>query len=122
MKTIKKIWSILLVCGLILVPTISVSAAEQEPEKVEVSFFNENGEEVSVSEEIADSFMEQLDVDKEVNIVSDKNLRASCTHIPCNQVKTTLPYNQRDCLFLSQLPLSVHFSCSQEHKYHFLIC
>ena len=27
MKTIKKIWSILLVCGLILVPTISVSAA-----------------------------------------------------------------------------------------------
>ena len=55
MKTIKKIWSILLVCGLILVPTISVSAAEQEPEKVEVSFFNENGEEVSVSEEIADS-------------------------------------------------------------------
>ena len=56
MKTIKKIWSILLVCGLILVPTISVSAAEQEP----------------------------------VNIVSDKNLRASCTHIPCNQVKTTL--------------------------------
>lgn len=64
MKTIKKIWSILLVCGLILVPTISVSAAEQEPEKVEVSFFNENGEEVSVSEEIADSFMEQLDVDK----------------------------------------------------------
>lgn len=90
MKTIKKIWSILLVCGLILVPTISVSAAEQEPEKVEVSFFNENGEEVSVSEEIADSFMEQLDVDKEVNIVSDKNLRASCTHIPCNQVKTTL--------------------------------
>ncbi|MFQ9889937.1 MAG: hypothetical protein ACLRWM_05950 [Streptococcus sp.] len=34
--------------------------------------------------------MEQLDVDKEVNIVSDKNLRASCTHIPCNQVKTTL--------------------------------
>ena len=79
MKTIKKIWSILLVCGLILVPTISVSAAEQEPEKVEVSFFNENGEEVSVSEEIADSFMEQLDVDKEVNIVSDKNLRASCT-------------------------------------------
>ena len=40
MKTIKKIWSILLVCGLILVPTISVSAAEQEPEKVEVSFFN----------------------------------------------------------------------------------
>ena len=49
MKTIKKIWSILLVCGLILVPTISVSAAEQEPEKVEVSFFNENGEEVSVS-------------------------------------------------------------------------
>ena len=46
MKTIKKIWSILLVCGLILVPTISVSAAEQEPEKVEVSFFNENGEEV----------------------------------------------------------------------------
>ena len=87
MKTIKKIWSILLVCGLILVPTISVSAAEQEPEKVEVSFFNENGEEVSVSEEIADSFMEQLDVDKEVNIVSDKNLRASCTHIPCNQVK-----------------------------------
>lgn len=32
-------------------PTISVSAAEQEPEKVEVSFFNENGEEVSVSEE-----------------------------------------------------------------------
>lgn len=47
MKTIKKIWSILLVCGLILVPTISVSAAEQEPEKVEVSFFNENGEEVS---------------------------------------------------------------------------
>ena len=90
LKTIKKIWSILLVCGLILVPTISVSAAEQEPEKVEVSFFNENGEEVSVSEEIADSFMEQLDVDKEVNIVSDKNLRASCTHIPCNQVKTTL--------------------------------
>ena len=86
----QKIWSILLVCGLILVPTISVSAAEQEPEKVEVSFFNENGEEVSVSEEIADSFMEQLDVDKEVNIVSDKNLRASCTHIPCNQVKTTL--------------------------------
>ena len=71
-------------------PTISVSAAVQEPEKVEVSFFNENGEEVSVSEEIADSFMEQLDVDKEVNIVSDKNLRASCTHIPCNQVKTTL--------------------------------
>ena len=69
MKTIKKIWSILLVCGLILVPTISVSAAEQEPEKVEVSFFNENGEEVSVSEEIADSFMEQLDVDKEVNIM-----------------------------------------------------
>ena len=62
-ETIKKIWSILLVCGLILVPTISVSAAEQEPEKVEVSFFNENGEEVSVSEEIADSFMEQLDVD-----------------------------------------------------------
>ena len=61
-----------------------------EAEKVEVSFFNENGEEVSVSEEIADSFMEQLDVDKEVNIVSDKNLRASCTHIPCNQVKTTL--------------------------------
>ena len=47
MKTIKKIWSILLVCGLILVPTISVSAAEQEPEKVEVSFFNENGEEVT---------------------------------------------------------------------------
>lgn len=38
MKTIKKIWSILLVCGLILVPTISVSAAEQEPEKVEVHF------------------------------------------------------------------------------------
>lgn len=34
----QKIWSILLVCGLILVPTISVSAAEQEPEKVEVSF------------------------------------------------------------------------------------
>ena len=32
MKTIKKIWSILLVCGLILVPTISVSAAEQEPD------------------------------------------------------------------------------------------
>ena len=46
MKTIKKIWSILLVCGLILVPTISVSAAEQEPEKVEVSFFNENGERI----------------------------------------------------------------------------
>ena len=56
----------------------------------EVVFFNENGEEVSVSEEIADSFMEHLDVDKEVNIVSDKNVRASCTHIPCNQVKTTL--------------------------------
>ena len=55
---------------------ISVSAAEQEPEKVEVSFFNENGEEVSVSEEIADSFMEQLDVDKEVNIVSDKKFKS----------------------------------------------
>lgn len=38
MKTIKKIWSILLVCGLILVPTISVSAAEQEPERLKFHF------------------------------------------------------------------------------------
>lgn len=90
MKTIKKLWSVLLVCGLILVPIFSVSAAEQEPEKVEVLFFNGNGEEVSVSEEIADSFMKQLDTDKEIKLVSEKNLRASCTHIPCNQVETTL--------------------------------
>lgn len=91
MNIIKKIWCALLVCGLILVPTVSASAAEQEPKKVEVSFLNENGDEVSVTEEIADSFMEQLDVDKETNIiVSRKTLRASCTHIPCNQVETTL--------------------------------
>lgn len=90
MKTIKKIWGILLVCGLILVPTFSASAAEQEPKKVEVSFLDENGGEVSVTEEIADSFMKQLDVDKEINIISSGNLRASCTHIPCNQVETTL--------------------------------
>ena len=81
MKTIKKIWSILLVCGLILVPTISVSAAEQEPEKVEVSFFNENGEEVSVSEVNSRILFMEISLGlliKEVNIVSDKNLRASC--------------------------------------------
>lgn len=90
MKTIKKIWSVLLVCGLILAPTFSVSAAEQEAEKVEVSFYNENGQEVSVSNEIADSFMEQLDTDKEMSTVSKKIMKASCTHIPCNQVETTL--------------------------------
>lgn len=100
MKTIKKIWSILLVCGLILVPTISVSAAEQEPEKVEVSFFNENGEEVSVSEEIADSFMEQLDVDKEVNIVSDKNLRA-CV-IPDTEESVYISTNNLRCYFYNE--------------------
>ena len=51
MRTIKKTWSILLACVLILVPALSVSAAEKEIEKVEISFFNEDGEAVSVTEE-----------------------------------------------------------------------
>lgn len=92
MKTIKKIWAILLVCGILLVPAFSASAAEWEPENIEVLFVDENGEEVHVTKEMADSFMEQLDTDKEINIstVLGENLRASCTHIPCNQVETTL--------------------------------
>ena len=92
MKTIKKMWSILLVCGIILVPALSVSAAEREAEKIEVSFVDENGEEVRVTKEMADSFMKQLDTDKEISASTspEKILRASCTHIPCNQVETTL--------------------------------
>lgn len=90
MKTIRKIFSMLLICGIILVPTVSVSAAEQESKEVEISFFNESGEEVSVTEEIADSFVKQLGADKETSFASEKTLRASCTHIPCNQVETTL--------------------------------
>lgn len=92
MKTIKKMWSILLMCGILLVPVLSVSAAEQKPEKIEVSFVDENGEEVRVTKEMADSFMEQLDTDKEMSTSTfpENNLRASCTHIPCNQVETTL--------------------------------
>ena len=89
MKTIKKIWSILLVCGLILVPTISVSAAEQEPEKVEVSFFNENGEEVSVSEEIYAAIPKHNSIvkinPKEANIGSSLAMPANIVHI--NDIK-----------------------------------
>ena len=90
MKTIRKIWSILLVCGLILALAVNASAAEGQLEKVEVLFLDEAGERVSVTEEIADSFMEKLDVEKSVSIVPAKTMRASCTHIPCNQVETTL--------------------------------
>lgn len=56
MRTIKKTWSILLACVLILVPALSVSAAEKEIEKVEISFFNEDGETVSVTEEMTESY------------------------------------------------------------------
>ena len=90
MKKIRKIWSVLLLCGLILVPTLGVSATECEREEVEISFLNKNGEKVSVTEEIVESFMEQLDIDRPINIVQKKALRASCTHASCNQVKTTI--------------------------------
>lgn len=90
MKTIKKICSVLLACGLILVPALGVSAAEKETEKVEISFFNEDGEAVSVTEEMVESFMEQVGSDKEHGIVNEKTLKGSCSHIPCNQVETTL--------------------------------
>lgn len=90
MKTIKKTWSILLACVLILVPALSVSAAEKEIEKVEISFFNEDGEAVSVTEAMAESLMEQVGTDKEQGIVKEKALKGSCSHIPCNQVETTL--------------------------------
>ncbi|MFR3947216.1 MAG: hypothetical protein ACLTZM_09045 [Ruminococcus sp.] len=56
MRSIKKTWSILLACVLILVPALSVSAAEKEIEKVEISFFNEDGETVSVTEEMTESY------------------------------------------------------------------
>ena len=41
---------------LILVPALSVSAAEKVIEKVEISFFNEDGETVSVTEEMTESY------------------------------------------------------------------
>ena len=47
MRTIKKTWSILLACVLILVPALSVSAAENVIEKVET---------VSVTEEMTESY------------------------------------------------------------------
>ena len=56
MRTIKKTWSILLACVLILVPALSVSAAEKVIEKVEISFFNEDGETVIVTEEMTESY------------------------------------------------------------------
>ena len=90
MRTIKKTWSILLACALILVPTLSVSAAEKELEKVEISFFNENGESVSVTEEMAEALMEQIEADKKQVVVNEKTLKGSCSHIPCNHVETTL--------------------------------
>lgn len=70
----------------------SVSAAEQKLEKIEVLFLDENGEEVSVTKEMADSFIKQLNINKEINIRNSSKIisRASCTHIPCNQVETTL--------------------------------
>lgn len=90
MRVIKKTWSILLACVLILAPTLSVSAAEKETEKVEISFFNEEGEAVSVTEEMAETLMEQVGEDKEQVIINEKALKGSCSHIPCNQVETTL--------------------------------
>lgn len=90
MRTIKKTWSILLSCVLILVPALSVSAAEKEIEKVEISFFNEDGEAVSVTEEMAESLMEQVGEDKEQGIINETALNGSCSHIPCNQVETAL--------------------------------
>lgn len=90
MKTIKKTWSILLACVLILAPALSVSAAAKETEKVELSFFNENGEAVSVTEEMAESLMEQVGADKEQGIANENALKGSCSHIPCNHVETTL--------------------------------
>ena len=75
MRTIKKTWSILLACVLILVPALSVSAAEKEIEKVKISFFNEDGEAVSVTEAMAESLMEQVGTDKEQGIVKEGYLR-----------------------------------------------
>lgn len=79
MKTIKKTWSILLACVLILVPALSVSAAEKKIEKV-----------VSITEEMAKSLMEQVGAGKEQGIVNEKALKGACSHVPCTQVETTL--------------------------------
>lgn len=90
MKVIKKICGLILVCGFILGTAFSVSAADRESPKVEIQFFNEAGDEVKVTKEMVDSLIKQLDVDIETSSVYKNTLRNDCTHIPCNQVATTL--------------------------------
>lgn len=71
MKTIKKLSSVLVAGGLILVSVLSVSAAEQKKEEVEVVFFNEAGASVRVTKEIEDSLKKQVVADRE-NVGTDE--------------------------------------------------
>lgn len=74
MKAIKKLSRILLAGGLILVSALSVSAAEQKKEVMEVAFFDEMGKQVKVTKEMEDSFRKQVAVDKENAEVNEEPL------------------------------------------------
>lgn len=74
MKAIKKLSSVLLVGGLILVPVLSVAAAEQKIEEMEVEFFDEMGKQVKVTKEMEDSFRKQVAVDKEKAEINEEPL------------------------------------------------